>query len=118
MKNYLKTFLMVLILSCFTLSSAVAKGKEEEKVITSTIVRKGTFLSECNYTHVSGTTLIFKNGDVGYFIDYRLSVRYACGRGVHLESFACALKEGDTVMYKKDSKCNITLIKLVSTGAQ
>ena len=116
MKNYLKTFLMVLLLSCFTLSSAVAKGKEDEKVITSTIVRKGTFLSECNYTHVSGTTLVFKNGDVGYFIDYRLSVRYV--RGVHLESFACALKEGDTVMYKKDSKGNITLIKLVSTGAQ
>lgn len=117
MKNYLKTFLMVLILSCFTLSSAVAKGKEDEKVITSTIVRKGTFLSESSYTNVSGTTLVFKNGDVGYFIDYLLSYG-SVNNDNHLESFACALKEGDTVMYKKNRNGKITLIKLVSTGAQ
>lgn len=73
--------------------------KDDE--ITSEVMRVGRYLGgmQCRSSY-TGTCIIFQNGDVLKTSDYK-------------GSFACALKEGDVVSYRR-TKEGFELLKVVS----
>ena len=106
---FLFAFCMLLVTLCSSCkeSSVGEKFISWEKTglkddeITSEVMRVGRYLGgmQCRSSY-TGTCIIFQNGDVLKTSDYK-------------GSFACALKEGDVVSYRR-TKEGFELLKVVS----
>lgn len=85
-------------------SQTNAEELATQQNITSKVMRIGRYTQGGGDNTISGTVIIFENGDYLKSVDYYKDSK---------SKFACALKEGDVVSYKKDSK-GIELLRVES----
>jgi hypothetical protein len=77
----------------------------QQDIKMSKVMRIGRYTYDVGYSSVSGTVIIFENGDY-------LKSSDSFDKDSKSE-FACALKEGDVVSYKKNKK-GLQLLKVES----
>ena len=97
---------MMFMASCSKNEASQTETKENtQNIKTSKVMRIGRYIHDVGYNNISGTVVIFENGDY-------LKCSDSVG-GDSKSEFACALKEGDVVSYKKNSK-GIELLRVES----
>ena len=92
--------------SCSKNEASQTETKENtQNIKTSKVMRIGRYTEGGGDNTISGTVVIFENGDYLKSVD--------CYDKHYKSKFACALKEGDVVSYKKDSE-GIELLRVES----